>query len=203
MYLSGHVRPAIALEPHFGFLLAPKCARLPEGALWGADTGCFLHPERFDLDKYLRWLDRRGPRASCLFANAPDIVADMPETLRRAAPVLPVLRREGYKASLVAQNGLTVATTPWVDIDALFIGGTIEWKESTVAAELIQHAKRLGKWTHIGRVNTPERIIFAVRAGADSVDGTRLARGFNANWPMLREWIRCINGQQSFSYLAE
>jgi hypothetical protein len=204
IYLSGAVRGPVAIEPHFGFLLTPRIGnRLPEGATWAADTGCFRHPDAFNLDKYLRWLDRKGPREACLFVNAPDVPYDMPETLRRAESALRTLRSEGHRATLVAQDGLTVESTPWQDIDGIFIGGSIPWKESAFAAQLVQAARARGVWAHYGRVNTPERIILAARAGADSVDGTRLAFGFDANWPQLREWVRCINAQQSFSFLAE
>ena len=204
IYLSGAVRREVALEPNFGFLLTPYIGnRLPEGATWAADTGCFRHPDAFNLEKYLRWLDRKGPRESCLFATAADVPYDMDATFERAEPVLRKLRAEGYRATLVAQNGLTVETTPWQDIDGVFIGGDPEWKESGAAARLIQAAKVRGKWAHYGMVNTPDRLVLAARAGADSVDGTKLAHGFDANWPELREWVRCINAQESFSYLAE
>lgn len=172
--------------------------RPPAGAIWAADTGCFRQPESFHLDKYLRWLERRGPRESCLFVTAPDVLADADETLIRSRPVLSRLREEGWNPALVAQDGLTIETTPWDEIAALFIGGSLEWKESRIAAELVQEANRRGVHAHIGRVNTPERLLFAQRAGADSVDGTRLAFGFDANWQDLREWVRCINGQLSF-----
>lgn len=34
----------------------------------------------------------------------------------------------GYPAALVAQDGLTDATTPWSDLDVLFLGGSTAWK---------------------------------------------------------------------------
>lgn len=186
-------------EPDFGFLLTPLIGnRLPEGAIWAADNGCFRHPELFNLDKFLRWLDRKGPRASCLFVNAPDVLADHEATLRRSEHALFQLAYEGWLPSFVAQDGATIDNTPWEWFDALFIGGTLQWKESYAASALIIEGKRRRKHVHVGRVNTPERMRYAARAGADSVDGTRLAFGFNANWPFLRDSLRCINNQQSF-----
>lgn len=191
-------------EPHFGFMLQPGMGnRLPHGATWAGDTGCFLHPDSFDLDQYLRWLNRKGPRADCLFVTAPDVCGDAVRTLERSLPVLPRLRAEGWRPALVAQNGLRANMVPWEEIDTLFIGGTIEWKEGKEAAVLIREAIQRAKGAHVGRVNTPERMSYAARAGATSVDGTRMAFGFDKNWPLIREWMRCINGQQSFSFLAE
>ena len=203
IYLSGAVKKQIMLEPDFGFLLTPHIGnRLPEGATWAADTGCFRHPESFNLDAYLRWMDRKGPRASSLFANAPDVVGDHERTIDASEHALIWLLREGWKPSFVAQNGATLGNMPWEWFDALFIGGSIAWKESYEASALMIEAKRRGKHVHVGRVNTPERMRYAASAGADSVDGTRLAFGFNANWPFLRDSLRCINNQLSFSLAA-
>ncbi len=40
--------------------------------------------------------------------------------------------------------------------------------------ELAQEAKRLGKWLHMGRVNSLARIHYAESIGCDSVDGTHI-----------------------------
>lgn len=206
LYLSGAVRREVLEEPGFGFLLTPRMGnRFIKGAIWAADTGCFSQPQDFHLAKYLRWLDSKccGPRADCLFVNAPDVLEDHAATLERALPVLPQLRAAGWKASFVAQNGATIDNVPWDELDGIFIGGDSEWKESRAAASLIHEGRRRGKHTHVGRVNAPERLMYAARAGAHSVDGTRIAFGFNENWPLLREWVRCLRGQQSFSFLAD
>lgn len=204
IYLSGHVRAVVAQEPHFGFLISPHIGnRIPAGATWAADTGCYKHPESFNGERYLRWLERKAPRETCLFANAPDLYPDPQETLRRALPVLPRLRNAGWTPGFVAQDGATINDIPWDDIGCLFIGGTPEWKVTYAASSLIQEARRRGKQAHVGKVNEPERLQFAARAGATSVDGTKLAFGFDANWPELREWVRCINAQQSFFSAGE
>ena len=60
------------------------------------------------------------------------------------------------------------------DFDAFFIGGSTAWKLGRQARELAQEAKRLGKWVHMGRVNTLSRIHYAESIGCDSVDGTHI-----------------------------
>lgn len=46
----------------------------------------------------------------------------------------------------------------------------------THAAAVIKAAKAIGKWVHVGRVNTPERWLYFDKLGADSVDGTGIAQ---------------------------
>jgi hypothetical protein len=176
--------------------------RLPEGATWAGDNGCFKNPDQFNLDRFLRWLDRRGPRQHCLFAVAPDVVSNPLSTLARSLPVLPKLRAEGWRGAFVAQDGVTPEEIPWNELDTLFIGGSTNWKISSSVPPLIQEARRRHKSTHMGRVNTRERLLLAAQLGIDSVDGTLLAFGFNANWPKLRGWMACLNAQQSFSFRA-
>jgi hypothetical protein len=56
-------------------------------------------------------------------------------------------------------------------IAAVFIGGSTKWKLSECAASIIRAAGVIGKWSHVGRVNTPERFDWALSVGADSIDG--------------------------------
>lgn len=100
--------------------------RVPGGCWWGADNGAFGKGYPGD-DAWVAWLDSRPwDRSRCLFATAPDIVGDAPGTLRRSEPWLPVIRRLGYPAALVAQNGLEGELIPWDEFDVLFLGGTLQ-----------------------------------------------------------------------------
>ena len=73
---------------------------------------------------------------------------------------------------------------PWDDFDALFIGGTTDWKLGDGAAQLVREAKRRGKWVHMGRVNSLRRMIYAESIGCDSADGTMLK--YNPSAPVHR-----------------
>ena len=191
IYLSGAVRaelPAIGI----GYMLTPMMGNAPDlsTATWGADTGCFAKPEAYSEAGYLKWLGERAGKGRCLFATAPDVVGNAATTLDRSMPVLPMLRRLGYPAALVAQDGLESLVIPWDAFDVLFIGGSTEWKLSAVAAGIVAEAKARGKWVHMGRVNSWRRLQYAASIGCDSADGTFLAFGPAKNLPRLRSWIR-------------
>lgn len=170
--------------------------KLPEARMWAADTGMFAAPDKFRLDRYLQWLSDRCHAADrCLFATAPDVVGDAAATLAIATPVLPMIRARGYPAALVAQDGLEYLPVPWDDFDCLFVGGTTAWKLSEPAYALVAEAKRRGKWTHMGRVNSLRRLLACQVAGFDSADGTYLAFGPDTNAPKLQRWLDRIATQ--------
>jgi hypothetical protein len=128
------------------------------------------------------------PVERCLFATAPDQVADMAMTLIKSLPMLPRIRRLGYRAALVAQDGAELAQLPWRAFDCLFLGGTTSWKLSEGARALGLEAVQRGKWLHMGRVNSRRRYRQAVSMGAHSVDGTLLRYGPDGNRARIERW---------------
>jgi hypothetical protein len=210
IYLSGAIRKELAGRPEFGFMYTPNMGnKLLANSAWFADNGCFSSKgERtFNLDAYLTWLRMRDS-SMCIGATAPDKVGDAVETLKRSLPVLHLLREAGYKASLVAQDGLTVDDygllsankdlpdggretihISWNAFDVLFIGGTTEYKLGPEAAKIVAEAKRRGKWVHMGRVNSWKRYLIAAHLDCDSVDGTFLAFGPTQNLIRLEGWV--------------
>jgi EAL domain-containing protein (putative c-di-GMP-specific phosphodiesterase class I) len=78
----------------------------------------------------------------------------------------------------------------WDEIDCLFIGGSTEWKLGPAAAELVAIANSLGKWVHMGRVNSERRYRYAEAIGCDSVDGTYLTYGPDKLLPIVQAWCR-------------
>jgi hypothetical protein len=189
IYLSGAVRRELIGMDGMGFLITPQGSHRPDlaGMPWAADSGCYTVPYIGD-DSYLRWLDSY-PRDTCLFAVAPDVVADWSGTVRVAATVLPKLRALGYRAAFIAQDGLPPAWVAWDEFDALFMGGTTAYKLSEDAYALVREAKARGKWCHMGRVNSLRRMRAAAMGGYDSVDGTYLKFGPDVNLPRLRGWL--------------
>ena len=183
-----------------GVMLTPKSgvrlAMATTFPAWAADNGCYAAGDRFDLTRYLAWLEAMQPAsATCLFATAPDVVGDAAATLARSLPVLPELRQRGFPAALVAQDGLERASVPWDMFDVLFIGGTTPWKLSEAAYGLAAEARQRGKWTHLGRVNAWPRLRMAAVSGYDSADGTTL--GFNPGRyiPEIRGWLDTLRQQ--------
>lgn len=185
-----------------GFIDTPAQGRIrPDGVTWCADNGAFS--ARFDERKWWRFLEKH---------------ADDAATLARSLPWLPRIRALGYPVAFVAQNGATPDAIPWDQVDALFLGGTLEcpacawvwpadrkpartqpcdqcgtrmreWKERAAARALAAEAKARGLWLHMGRVNGEARYRYALAIGCDSVDGTFLTFAPDTNLPRLTKWI--------------
>lgn len=195
----------------------PSCNEVREaGVPWIADNGAFS--DKFDEGKWWKFLtDKAHAAATCVFAVAPDVVGDAAATLERSAPWFGPIRGLGYPVALVAQNGLRSEDVPWDEIDALFLGGSLEcrpcayvfrearrprrdeacptcqrrlreYKLNQEARDLTREAKRRGKWVHMGRVNSRKRWDYAEEIGCDSADGTYLTFGPDLNLARLRAW---------------
>lgn len=139
---------------------------------WAIDNGGYTQLDIPALQALLaREHDRRD---QCLFVTVPDVVGSARRTLEvfeRWAP-----RLEGWKLALACQDGQEHLPIPWDKIDAVFIGGSTNWKCSHHAEAIVRAAKALDKWVHVGRVNSPERYDHFARLGSDSCDGTGIAR---------------------------
>jgi len=182
-----------------GFLKSPTTGdAIRSGWVWAADNGCFGKNYIGD-ERWMRWLSgfSDDEKERCLFATAPDVVGDAAATLARSIPWLPEIRKAGYKAAFVAQDGLTIDTTPWDLIDVLFIGGTTAWKLSESAYSLIREAKARRKFVHVGRVNSQKRLSAMAYIGADSADGTFIAFGPELNGPKVIGWVDWIDNNPS------
>jgi hypothetical protein len=162
--------------------------RVPAGRDWCADNAVYAGTYPGD-DAYLAWLERHRPvRRWCRFATAPDVVGDAEATLARSAPRLARIRAAGYPVALVAQDGLEDRPVPWDSFDALFLGGTTEWKLGAGARKLVGDARHHAKWVHMGRVNSQRRFVYAATIGCDSADGTILAFGPDVNLRRVQAW---------------
>jgi hypothetical protein len=163
-------------QKEMGFLVSPLSHLSPVKRFnlpFAIDNGAF--GDKFNHEKYLALLAAAQPyRDRCLFVVAPDVVGDSGETTRRWHEWLPVLRQTGYPLAYVAQDGLI--EPPWDEMDALFIGGSTEYKLSDQVLQLLAAAGERGLWRHIGRVNSRKRLRhFWDRA--ESFDGTDWCRG--------------------------
>jgi hypothetical protein len=185
IYLSGHI--GAMRHPRLGFLITPDLRQAaPEGCAFAADNGCFSNPRGYSDDHYLRFLDGL-PRAA-LFAPAPDIVGNHVATIKRSGPMLRRIRDAGYRAAFCAQDGWEDQSTPWDELDVLFIGGSTAFK-FRAGREAAHAAKRRGKSVHMGRVNSLDRLRAATAIGCDTADGTFLRFGPNTNTPRLLAWL--------------
>jgi hypothetical protein len=200
VYLSGaetpRMRAGLEQREDLGLLLQPR-SHLEDSAMnyrfWAADNGCFAQGDRFDAVAWLAWVAQLPRSHRCVFVVAPDVLGDAAATLTRSAPYLEAIRELGFPAALVAQDGLEHLRMAWDSFDALFIGGSTEWKLSQAAFELAAEARERGKWTHLGRVNSRRRLLLGTENGIHSADGTYLAFGPLKNEPKLRGWLDEVN----------
>ena len=172
-------------HPRLGRLLTPRmpdslARTVAAGIPWAADNDAF---NGFKEDAYVAMLDKIEGWSGCRFVTAPDVVADAAATLDLFAEWRKTLRDLGHPVALVAQDGLEHLAVPWDDLDAMFIGGSTDWKLGRHAAALTAEAKRRGKWVHMGRVNTRRRIDIAKAWGCDSIDGTQFSRFRDTHLP--------------------
>jgi hypothetical protein len=177
-----------------GLLITPADKRAPDSyPVWAADNGCF--GKHYDEAAWWEWLTLHAPHADrCLFAVAPDVVADAAATLERSAPWMPRIRALGYPVAFVAQNGQESLPVPWEAFDVLFIGGDTAWKLGSAAADLAALARARGKRVHVGRVNSLRRLRHAEAIGADTADGTFFAFGPDVNLGRYRGWAAVMDG---------
>lgn len=160
---------------------------------WAIDNGGF---KRLDIAAFEALLARESHhRERCLFVAAPDIVGSAQRTLELLDHFRPTLA--GWRIALVCQDGQETLPIPWNTIDAVFIGGSTAWKCSLHVEAIIRTAKVLGKWVHVGRVNDPERFLHFEDLGADSCDGTGLAR-----YTHMRRAIAARKNQQQLQFAA-
>lgn len=143
-------------------------ARAP-GIPYCLDNGCY---ERFNQRAWERLLvqaDKDRP----IFVTLPDVVGDA----QRTAELFEIFwtRTQELPRALVLQDGIERVRIPWNEIQAVFIGGSDRFKFSPEALAAARTAKMLGKWVHVGRVNTAGRVNNWLEL-ADSIDGSGISR---------------------------
>ena len=159
---------------------------------WALDNGCFSN---FNEKTWRRMLSEADDLACNLerphppkFVTLPDLVGSAQRT-RELFDVF-FLPTVGLPRALVLQDGIASVDIPWRDIAAVFVGGTDAFKISRECRDACNVAKMLGKWVHVGRVNTASRVRDWLGL-ADSIDGSGISRFDHA----LEEVLVMINGQ--------
>lgn len=155
-----------------GQLLSPLSRYLPWDGSFAIDNGAY---SKCDPAGFTRFVGRLRPhRERCLWLAVPDVVG----CARRTLEVFDQLAFQfhGWPLALVCQDGQESMPIPWEKIAAVFIGGTTEWKKSQHPARIIRAAKWMGKRTHVGRINTPQRFSWFSEMGVDTCDGSGASR---------------------------
>jgi hypothetical protein len=174
-----HIEMINAHPDRFGSILTPTNNRayLPKCAgVIGVDNGCF---KGFKEGAFWSLLDFcEGYRERIKFVAAPDVVADSDATFNLFSKWQPIIRDYQLPVALVLQDGLSVDSIPWSEVQAIFVGGSTEYKMSRVVDRIIIEAKRRRKWVHVGRVSTRKRINHFRDVEVDSIDSVAFSR-----WP--------------------
>lgn len=127
-----------------------------------------------------RTMDGYGGGGACDCAKSTLRVGDAALTAQRFEEWQPLIAARGLPCALVLQDGQDQVGIAWDRVDAVFVGGSTEFKLGEEAARWCQRAKLRGKWVHWGRVNSRKRMAHAIATGAaDSCDGTK--------WAMFRK----------------
>lgn len=197
LLVSGATRDVRRANPErVGVLFVPRAGNTPAsavGRVWAADNGAY---SGFDCQAFVNMLEGLRGVPGCRFVAAPDVVGCADDTMRLFRLWEPMLHALGFPVALVAQDGMRPHDIPWHSIEALFIGGSVAWKLSRVAADLLGWAAARGKHRHVGKVNTRERMMHFWGL-ADTIDGSGFSR-----WPtrirFADRWIAwCArNGRQ-------
>jgi hypothetical protein len=191
---TGTKRNLRALMEHgWGVLLGPDNPTWRDGMDNAVDNGAWgAHQQGipFREKPFADLAEKHGAAAD--FVVAPDIVSGGMRSLEFSLPWLPRLSH-CKRVLLPVQNGsdgipdMDVTSVVNVLHDApnlgIFLGGSTAYKLATMY-QWGEVAMRMGRYYHVGRVNSTRRIRLAAEAGADSFDGTS-ATMFSCNLPML------------------
>lgn len=167
-------------------LLSPATSLKHYGIRYALDNGAwsaFVAGVPFKVEPFERAVAEIGAGAD--FIVAPDIVAGGLESLALSVSWLPRLLLVAKVVLIAVQDGMTPADVAHYLSDrvGIFVGGTTEWKEATMAIWGAL-ARSCGAVCHVGRVNTVRRIRLCAAAGATSFDGSSVSR-FSLTLPRL------------------
>jgi hypothetical protein len=159
------------------------------------DNGAF---SGFNPIAFRALLARELPRRNlCRWVTAPDVVGSAIRTLEAFDQWCGELA--GWPIAFVCQDGQENFPIPWRSIQAVFIGGSTDWKMGRHAEQIIRCAQIHEMWVHVGRVNTPGRFEHFEKLGVDSIDGTGLSR---YSWMREAIWKRDLQ-MEMFAQAAQ
>ena len=158
-------RRAQANELIAGQLLTPLTRYRRCEDVFGIDNGGFTGAKIEGFTKIIN--NQHEVRGQCLFAAVPDKVGSHKDTLSMWNDYQHIA--DGYKKAFVAQDGFDEWPS---NADAIFLGGSTEFKDSYEADQIVTAALKENMHVHIGRVNTIERFYHFHELGAHTCDGS-------------------------------
>ena len=150
---------------------------------WALDNGAYsywVNNKQFDEDRFFKTLKKaKKQHIPPDFIVIPDIPAGGMRSFWFSVGWIHRL----YLGNLyfAVQDGMDYESVKTIlkknsRIAGLFVGGTLKWKLRS-GEKWVKLAHKYGKKAHIGRVGTVERLVWALRIGADSVDSSTFVQG--------------------------
>lgn len=187
-------------NPFIGQLITPRGRnKYIDGMLVAADNSAFSD---WNEKRFMRMLDKlKGKELQ--FVAAPDVVGDAVATSRLYDHWQPIISNHGFPVALVLQDGQEGIGLPadW-KYDAIFIGGTTAFKLGDYVRYLVGQTKEMGKWIHMGRVNSFRRVRYAYEIGCDSIDGTKFSIEPDAQIERYTRYMSYLTKQAFFKFKA-
>lgn len=194
---ANHSSPIIhywagAYPGKIGWLVGPSAASKTKLRRW--------MPYALDNDAFSAWTkkitwDEQAWRDLLEWAKAsgsaprwvlvPDVVADREATIAKWHHYEQEVRKFGWPLAFAVQDGMTAKDVPST-ADVIFVGGSTEWKWSTV------HEWAKFPRVHVGRVNSIPKVRLCEGLKIESVDGTGWPRDDSRRDKMaaLDMWMR-------------
>lgn len=176
-----------------GCLVVPGARNKPEsirslGLATAADNGAF---SGLDVGAFCSMLGQfQDAKFPLEWVACPDVVGDDVGTFRLWGQWAKIIKAFGFKPALVLQDGMKLMDIVAFNPPVVFIGGSTEYKLGPVVRKIVQWARSEGKPVHMGRVNTEDRIHYAVEIGCTSCDGSGFSKWPDIRIPLAMKWIR-------------
>lgn len=164
-----------------GQLLTPLTRYRRCEDVFGIDNGGFTGAKIEGFTKLIK--NNFEFRKQCLFAAVPDKVENHKETLAMWGDYHHIA--DGYKKAFVIQDGFDEWPS---NADAIFLGGSTNFKDSYEAQQIVECALNNNMHVHIGRVNTFQRFYNFHCIGAHTCDGSGVSI-YDDMLPKLKELI--------------
>ncbi len=176
-----------------GHLFSPGAERGPWPWMpYALDNGAFAawdskankwDESRWSADAWRRMMfwaqsQKQAPR----WAIVPDVPGDGEATLERWSKFKDEVP---FARAMAVQDGMTVEQVRLAKPDVVAVGGTTEWKWST-----IEEWARSFPRVHLLRCNAPAKLGWLEELGVESCDGTGWNRGDKKQTVGLEEWAR-------------
>jgi hypothetical protein len=182
-------------NPYIGQLMTPQAGNSYRFDIpTAADNAAYSN---WDECKFIMMLDSLIGK-ELLWVSSPDVVGDAIATSELFDKWwVEIKQKRNLPISLVLQDGQEWIGLPDYDaFDAIFIGGTTGFKLGKYVRYSITKVKDMGKQVHMGRVNSFERLKYAMDIGCDSIDGTSMSMYPDVYIPKFLKFIEQYKRQE-------